>query len=104
MAIKIDLCDLTEAHLEEALPHMGACKYASPCIIGTLMPKNKAASLDRDNTNIAALIAEGRVEMPEGQANLATRLQKAFDDRSPHFKRTFRSVVKAAHKLRESAA
>ena len=104
MAIKIDLCDLTEAHLEEALPHMGACSYASPCIIGTLMPKRKRKGFDcSGGISIEALLDEEQVSLPKGQAKLAIRLQSAFDKKSPHFKRTFRSVVKAAQQLKENA-
>jgi len=36
---KIDLNDLTQAHLDECRPHMGVEAYKAPCVIGTLLPK-----------------------------------------------------------------
>ena len=39
--VKLDLNDLTQAHLDECRPHCGwGCTYDAPCIIGTLIPKD----------------------------------------------------------------
>lgn len=78
--IHIDLRDLTDEMIEQALPHMGDCKYVSPCIIGTLLPPEKRIEFDSPNVpGIAFLIADKAVEFPDGQKDIACQLQSAFD-------------------------
>lgn len=88
--IHIDLRNLSEEHLAQCLPHMGECSYEGPCIIGTLVAPDKRAGLDDyeamlidipdlGGTGIDDLIASGVVTVPEGQKELAQKLQLAFD-------------------------
>lgn len=102
MTIKINLLDLTEAHLKEALPHLGACHYASPCIIGTLIPVEHRERLDNHgefgSPMINQLVKEGVVEFAdERQARIAANMQTRFDnpgDFSKKFSDYFRGVLK----------
>jgi len=85
--IHIDLRDLTQAHVDEAMPHLGACHYASPCIIGTLIPKDRRAELDaftmKDGSTgspgISLLIERGVIVLPVEQYHQAETLQDEFD-------------------------
>ena len=78
--IHIDLRDLTQAHVDEAMPHMGERRYRAPCIIGVLVPKRRRAALDSTGLVVSGLIAEGRVELPPRQMFAAIDLQRAFDN------------------------
>ena len=88
--IKIDLRDLTDAHVEQALNRRGQCLYTAPCIIGTLIPEDQRERLDNFDLSlervphmqpkIEELVAAGHIVMPEGQTELATKLQTAFDE------------------------
>jgi hypothetical protein len=102
MMIKIDLKDLTQAHFDAALPHLGACRYASPCIIGTLIPEDQRADLDKKgehgNPTVRELIREGLLELPDGQFNVAVRLQSAFDNgEAQDFQDAWDEMQKALH-------
>lgn len=81
--IKLDLRNLTQAHIEEARPNEGRCSYSSPCIIGALMTPEERASLatsDFDLEDITHLVANGIMTFttPE-QAEQARTIQFAFD-------------------------
>ena len=79
--LKLDLNDLTDEKIAEARPHMGKCRYATPCIIGTLIPPEERLFFDNfDDTSIDHLVRAGRVQFPPGQMPLAVKLQLAFDD------------------------
>lgn len=91
--LKLDLNNLTAAHLAAAEPNchaLGAiCEYAAPCIIGTLIPEDQRLRLDNHNDElgdnfgeqpqIGSLIDAGLVEFPEGQRADAEQMQTAFD-------------------------
>ena len=82
--ITIDLrTDLTDEVVAAALPHIGACLYSAPCIIGAMIPEDMRASLDHPsdgNTAITCHTARGRVRFLSGQqTRKAKRLQQAFD-------------------------
>ena len=81
--IKIDLRDLTKEHIAEAMPNQGgSCMYRGPCIIGTLVPEEHRADLDKPSsvsTSIDWLIEKGLVTMPEDQKIDAIAMQQAFD-------------------------
>ena len=81
--IHIDLRDLTPEKLAECKPHLGECRYSAPCVIGTLIPKDKRRRIDAAPTvaSIGGLLSRGVVTMPEDQQKDATRLQFAFDGR-----------------------
>lgn len=62
---------------------LGACKYNAPCIIGSLMTVEERQKLVDENHNISrimTLVEDGVIYFPRGQANLAYKLQRAFDD------------------------
>jgi hypothetical protein len=84
--IKIDLNNLTQAHVDEAMPNMGECTYASPCIIGTLIPKGMRENLDRayiGQPNVSQLVDMGLIQFPnEEQAKDAREIQEAFDEQN----------------------
>lgn len=90
--IKIDLRDLTQAHLDEAVPHMGKCSYASPCIIGSLIPVEHREAFDNRNRELkehgilsqptVGILAHAKlIEFadPE-QQDAAAELQEYFDN------------------------
>lgn len=77
--IQLDLRDLTDAMIAEALPHSGACSYQAPCIIGTLMTLADRTRFDDGSPTIEHLLETDRVEMPANQHELAVNLQNAFD-------------------------
>lgn len=98
--VKLDLRNLTQAHIDEALPKIGQCKYAAPCIIGTLMPEDVRERFDNTDENglmaglvgasgyqldqnpvIGELVSQDLVEFPDDrQRDLASELQMAFDN------------------------
>lgn len=83
-AIHIDLRNLTQAHVDEVLPYMGECSYASPCIIGTLVPKEHREYLDKcreasGSPELTVLVNSGKVTVQDGQLGEATHLQDTFD-------------------------
>lgn len=70
--------------LDDILPNMGKCRYASPCVIGLMLPEDVRvaldASADREGSPvISTLVDRGLVSMPEGQEIDATDLQSEFD-------------------------
>lgn len=82
--IKIDLRNLTQAHVDEALNHLGECLYSAPCIIGTLIPVKDRDRLDYapdyGGGGILHLARDGHVEFPDdAQRDDAYEIQKAFD-------------------------
>lgn len=81
MTIRIDLRDLTEAHLAECLPHIGQCRYSEPCIIGTLIPADERARLDPEDGSdgIEELVRRGVIEIPNSQLEDAAFMQARFD-------------------------
>ena len=95
--IPLDLRDLDDAKVAEAMPHMGECKYAAPCIIGTLIPVEMRAGLDGyDPPNIATLIQKGRFDFPDdAQRKLAFNLQAAFDSEIPSQFNTILAQIRA---------
>lgn len=83
--IKIDLRDLTEAHLEAAKPHVGSCRYSAPCIIGTLIPEGRRGEIDDSDDHIPSsrvhpLWEQGSISIPEDQEDDATAIQERFDE------------------------
>ena len=75
--IKLDLRDLTPAHLEEAKPHMGKCRYHSPCIIGSLIPPDKRRMRGIKQTHD---LSQQPFEFPDDQVIDAQNMQNAFDE------------------------
>lgn len=100
--IHLDLRDLTDAHLAEALPHIAACRYSAPCIIGSLLTPEQRTLLDNvtphNIDNVDSLVAKGFITFPEGQLELATSLQDFFDtdvDPEDFVAKFHRTVAKA---------
>ena len=89
--VKLDLRNLTQAHIDEAMPHLGQCLYSAPCIIGTLIPEHQREKFDNLNGEleyiddlpmISELVAQDLIEFPDDvQAGLAKTLQLAFDNK-----------------------
>lgn len=77
LSISINLMDLTEDKIAEAMPHIGACRYDAPCIIGTLIPVKYREGLE--GRGILNMCSEGLIEMPREQWSLAHKLQSSFD-------------------------
>jgi hypothetical protein len=75
--IKIDLRDLTQAHLDECAPALGTCSNAAPCIIGTLMTRDERNY--RLFASVVSLKKEGVLEIPDDQYVDAIAMQAAFD-------------------------
>lgn len=85
--IKIDLNDLTQDKLDLAMPNLRKCTYRSPCILGALMTESERKTADTPfgeveySDNILNLVNTYKtVEMPQGQLDLAFRIQTAFDE------------------------
>ncbi len=77
-AIPLDLRDLDDAKVAEAMPHIGECKYAAPCIIGTLIPVKDRRRLE--GKAVRGLAESEAISFPSAdQVALAQRLQGAFD-------------------------
>lgn len=85
MTILIDLDNLTREMVEEALPHLGKCDYAAPCIIGALVPVDARVTLDGTKTDglssaVYWLVASKIVSFPNAdQRREAQVLQDRFD-------------------------
>src|SRR3546814_13845040 len=47
MVIAINLDDLTQAHIDQAAPHIRQCTYSSPCIIGAMMTPEQREVADQ---------------------------------------------------------
>ena len=88
--IMLDLRNLTDEKVAEAMPHLGECFYSSPCIIGTLLSPEDRVRFDNcngelgdgmeDQPMIGKLMKMGFVKFPDGrQALLARNLQASFD-------------------------
>jgi hypothetical protein len=80
--LKLDLYELTQAKLDEAGEHCGdLCRYAAPCIIGTIVPADQRERLDAfDDSSILSLVKEGEVEFPDTAQRMdAIAMQRAFD-------------------------
>lgn len=85
--IDIDLTrDLPKVreHFDEVLAHQpsGRCKYAGPCVIGAMIPRNLRDGLDNanvDDTSVQTLVVEGFVTVQAGQLDDLVRLQQEFD-------------------------
>lgn len=75
--IKIDLRDLTQAHLDECAPALGQCYNTAPCIIGTLMTPDERNY--RPCGSVLTLRSDGILEIPDEQIEDAMRMQWAFD-------------------------
>lgn len=85
-AIKINLDDLTQAHIDEAAPFLRHCSYSAPCIIGALMPEHLRAAADDPledsdgSASIEALVKCGRIELADpSQIHALGDIQDAFD-------------------------
>ena len=102
--IQIDLRNLTQAHVDAAMPHMGACSYTSPCIIGTLMTEEQRSEVEKfsdkewnqsgsvDNLVCYDLLQFASVE----QHYAAQSLQDAFDrGQRDHFLRLAKPWLEA---------
>lgn len=78
---KIDLRNLTQAHLDECLPNIdsASCDYAAPCIIGTLIPRLDRAAANQIIGPISLVSRTALFCMPEDQIDAAFMLQNAFD-------------------------
>lgn len=84
MSIHVDLRDLTERDLETALATCGEkrCYYATPCIIGTLVPPDKRWLLDEadvDETDVLTLYEKELLILPHKQLADAKAMQEAYD-------------------------
>lgn len=82
--INLDLRNLTQAHIDEALPHIGGCRYNDPCIIGTLIPVDQRKAFDtygpEGPSSVENLIDVGQFRFPEGEQEwAASEIQEAFD-------------------------
>lgn len=88
--VHIDLVNLDDAKLAEAMPNMSECKYSAPCIIGTLFTPEQRKHFDAlnvntgeldnvDTANLHSLIVNGYVTIPHDQRDYAVSLQLAFD-------------------------
>jgi len=82
----IDLNNLTQAHVDEAAPHIGKCTYSAPCIIGALMTPEEREAADEplrgghDPSAIRMLVADCRVRLADpDQLQKLSDLQYAFD-------------------------
>jgi hypothetical protein len=103
VVIKINLADLTDEKIEEAIAAgRSHCQYKAPCIIGTLMTCADRRVADRggDNgTTIGELTDENIVAFPDKrQARAAISLQAKFDNSSEV---SDAEVRRYARKLRE---
>lgn len=79
--VKIDLNDLTQAHLDECRPHLGRdCTYRAPCIIGTLIPKDlREDPIFPQHAGINGIRITHFLELVPDQVNDLALLQDAFD-------------------------
>lgn len=88
--ITIDLkTALTDEAIEAARPHVGACNYAAPCIIGAMVPPDHRRALDKVRdydcspgpTTVDTLVEMGVLGFADSrQVELATMLQDTFDN------------------------
>src|SRR3546814_10174470 len=88
MVIAINLDDLTQAHIDQAAPHIRQCTYSSPCIIGALMTPEQREVADKHigldasgtSTEISTLVNEGHVVLVDpDQLTEVQEIQSAFD-------------------------
>lgn len=93
MKAKINLDQLTQAHVDEAMVNFGVgCNYAAPCIIGTLVHPDKREIFDNicnhpddetisiDDSTVDTLSMHGLFEFPNiDQQREAGEMQCAFD-------------------------
>ncbi len=84
--ITINLDDLTQAHIDEAAPHIGKCTYSAPCIIGALMTPKEREAADKPRVGcraspmINSLVDDHRVRLADpDQLQELSDLQYAFD-------------------------
>lgn len=78
---KINLNDLTQAHLDEAMAQLGMNTYRAPCIIGTLIPKDVREDVTfPQHTGINGDHIKEFVEFPPEQLDDLTELQDRFDN------------------------
>jgi len=90
---KIDLNDLTQAHLDEARAKLGMQTYRAPCIIGTLIPKEVREDPDfPQSAGINGERIKQFVEYPLEQFDDLTKLQDRFDSGDWY------GVLEVAHK------
>ena len=97
--IELDLRNLTEELITEAALFTGECSYQAPCIIGTLM-----TTAERFNTagSISSLVWDKKVKFPnQDQAELAGRLQRAFDNGDPA---PYEAALNEVRALRDSVS
>src|SRR3546814_11523464 len=90
MVIAINLDDLTQAHIDQAAPHIRQCTSSSPRIIGALLTPeqrevaDKHIGLDASGTSTAAstLANEDHVVLVDpDQLPAVQEIHPAFDDR-----------------------
>lgn len=91
MAIKLNLYNLTQENVNEALEARydpshdagSSCRYSAPCIIGSLLTSAERDSIrdtENDKTQVNVVVHRGVFEFPDHkQASLAFRIQSAFD-------------------------
>ena len=93
--IKLDLHNLTEEKIAEAMTNIGKCTYSSPCIIGALMTPEQRKLCDQampmefagmfwtpTGAGVAGLdqlINRCIVSFPADQVDVAISLQDKFD-------------------------
>ncbi len=101
--VRIDLRNLTQAHVALAMDGLGLYLYSSPCIIGTLMTPEERARLDSDENredeevlDVAELSERGLLEMPDDQLYSAIVLQNAYDSGMLHLFQSLASPWVAA--------
>ena len=78
--VKIDLNDLTQAHLDECRPHLADGRYCAPCIVGTLIPKEMREDPDfPQHAGINGIRITHFLELVPEQVNDLALIQDAFD-------------------------
>lgn len=80
MIIQLNLDNLTQAMVDQALPNMGDCNYSSPCLIGAMMTHEQRAYLSEKGSDNCAVGQCDHIQFPDPeQARVATEIQRAFD-------------------------
>ena len=107
--IHIDLRNLSQEHLAQCKPHcvpLGEGRYDLPCVIGTLMSPEVRTDIQKKygETCVEAHVKEGVFSFPEGQADIADRMQQAFDKGNwPEVERIAAKYIAAPAPIKEPA-
>ena len=79
MIIQLNLDNLTQEMVDEALPNVGECSYSSPCLIGAMMTPQQRRYISKDS-DYAAVGMCHEIQFPnKDQASKAERIQVSFD-------------------------